>query len=274
MKKNVLILMILSMCIFTNAKAQQSIKLWPDNPPTNNNLEGKDNEPELVIYKPEKADNTRKAIIICPGGGYARLAFEHEGTQFAQWLAEQGITGIILRYRLPNKHKEVPLDDAQQAIRYVRQHAKELGIDTNKVGISGFSAGGHLASTASTHYTTDVRPDFSVLFYPVITMTEKTHLGSKNNLLGDKPTQQDIYIYSNEKQVNSNTPPAILLLSSDDKSVLPENSIKYYNALLKNNISATMYIFPTGGHGWGMRKNFKYHEEMLILLAKWLKDIC
>jgi len=278
-------------CIFfllisVNMNAQKVVKLWEGNPPTSNEIsepEIRENGgvrnvsvPDLTIYLPEKSINTQMAVLICPGGGYAGLAFQHEGVQFAQWLNKQGIAGIILKYRMPNQHKEVPLDDAQQAVRYIRDHAAELSIDKNKVGIAGFSAGGHLAATTSTHFAksgTSTRPDFTILFYPVITMEVATHGGSKMNLLGSNPSQTDIYTFSNEKQVNVNTPPTILLLSDDDGSVQPANSIKYYEALKNNNIPATMYIFPEGGHGWGMRENFKYHTEMLSLLEMWLKDI-
>lgn len=271
-----------------NMNAQKVVKLWEGNPPTNNQISESEryereggwvtnvSEAEMTFYLPEKSKNTGVAVVICPGGGYAGLAIGHEGVQFAQWLNEQGIAGIVLKYRLPNKHKEIPLDDAQQAIRYVREHAKELGIKENKIGIAGFSAGGHLASTASTHYATtgtSTRPDFSILFYPVVTMGAPTHGGSRSNLLGDKPSVSDIHTFSNEKQVNVNTPPAILLLSDDDTTVQPVNSIDYYEALKNNNVPAAMYIFPEGGHGWGMRDNFKYHAQMLTLLQMWLKDI-
>jgi acetyl esterase/lipase len=194
----------------------------------------------------------------------------------AQWLNKQGIAGIVLKYRMPNKHKEAPLDDAQQAIRYVRDHAKEWNIRPDKIGIAGSSAGGHLAATASTHFTTEgtsSRPDFSILFYPVITMDITTHAGSRTNLLGDHPSNEDLYVFSNEKQVNNNTPPAILLLSDDDKAVLPENSIRYYQALKANGIKASLYIFPTGGHGWGLREDFAFYPQVTALLAAWLKDI-
>jgi acetyl esterase/lipase len=271
-----------------NMNAQKVVKLWEGNPPTNNEISEPERYerdggwvtnvtvPEMSVYLPDKAVNTGLAVIICPGGGYGGLAIGHEGVQFAEWLNKQGIAGIVLKYRLPNKHKEIPLDDAQQAIRYVREHADELGIKENKIGIAGFSAGGHLAATASTHFAstgTSTRPDFSILFYPVITMEIVTHGGSKKNLLGDKPSDADIHTFSNEKQVGVNTPPAILLLSDDDKSVLPINSIAYYEALKKNDIPATMYIFPQGGHGWGMRDSFTYHTQMLTLLQMWLKNI-
>jgi len=283
---------ILTTCLFVcvvifATSAQKVVKLWDQAPPSSNEI--KDPEhidvnhwitnvsyPELTIFLPTQNETTGKAVVICPGGGYAGLASHHEGTLFAKWLNQQGIAAFILKYRMPNKHKEVPLDDAQQAIRHVREHAKEYQIQPNKIGIAGFSAGGHLASTASTHFAvegTSTRPDFSILFYPVITMDIATHGGSRLNLLGDNPPPTDIHIYSNEKQINTNTPPAILLLSDDDKVVIPTNSIRYYQALKENNIQATLYIFPEGGHGWGFKEDFKYHQLMKELLAAWLKDI-
>ena len=288
MMKKGRLLALSALLIFTctTMNAQKVIKLWETTPPTSNEItEAEKSErngnwvtnvfsPELTIYQANKTKSTGMAVVICPGGGYAGLAIQHEGSQFAKWLNGQGITAFVLKYRMPNKHKEVPLDDAQQAIRYVREHANEFGVDTNKIGIAGFSAGGHLAATASTHYTTEgvsTRPDFSILFYPVITMETATHGGSRSNLLGDKPQSEDIQFFSNEKYVNTNTPPAILLLSDDDKSVPTTNSVLYYESLKKNSIPATMYIFPKGGHGWGMNIDFEYHSQMLELLGMWLK---
>lgn len=280
MKKTMFIL--LSCFLMNTVNGQEVVKLWDSNPPTENKLTAIEKNanghisnvinPTITIYRPDAKKNKNIAVIICPGGGYTILASKHEGSEYAEWLASEGYTGIVLKYRLPNKHKEVPLDDVHQAFRYVRSKAKEWNID--KVGISGFSAGGHLASTASTHFrSAETRPDFSILFYPVISMGEYTHQGSKNNLLGDLPSSTDVNIYSNEKQVNANTPPAILLLSDDDKVVVPENSIMYYDALKKNNVQASMYIFPVGGHGWGMNKDFRYHEEMKSLLLSWLSGL-
>lgn len=289
MMKKGRLLALSALLIFTctTMNAQKVIKLWETTPPTSNEItEAEKSErngnwvtnvssPELTIYQANKTKSTGMAVVICPGGGYAGLAIQHEGSQFAKWLNGQGITAFVLKYRMPNKHKEVPLDDAQQAIRYVREHANEFGVDTNKIGIAGFSAGGHLAATASTHYTTEgvsTRPDFSILFYPVITMEAATHGGSRSNLLGDKPQSEDIQFFSNEKHVNANTPPAILLLSDDDKSVPTTNSVLYYESLKKNSVPATMYIFPKGGHGWGMNIDFEYHSQMLELLGMWLKS--
>ncbi|MDR0698984.1 MAG: alpha/beta hydrolase [Tannerella sp.] len=273
---------------FFTTDAQEVIKLWEGAPPTSNEITdaevvkegrtsiGKVSIPTLEIYLPEKEKATGMAVVICPGGGYSGLAYDHEGLMVAKWLNGEGIAAFILKYRMPNKHKEVPLDDAQQAIRYVREHAEEYGINASKIGICGFSAGGHLASTASTHFATigtSTRPDFSILFYPVVTMTKLTHGGSRSNLLGENPSEADIFTFSNEKQVNVNTPPAILLLSDDDNVVLPENSVWYYEALKRNKVPATMYIFPSGGHGWGFRDTYAYYRQMTGLLSAWLKSL-
>ncbi|MDR1525053.1 MAG: alpha/beta hydrolase [Tannerella sp.] len=286
--KRLAVAMVCAIFTVCMADAQKVVRLWEGEPPTSNEITGAEvvgegkawmnnvSVPELEVFLPEKAKATGMAVVVCPGGGYAGLAYDHEGLMVAKWLNKEGIAAFILKYRMPNKHKEVPLDDAQQAIRHVREHAGEYNVNPSKIGICGFSAGGHLASTASTHFVsagTSTRPDFSILFYPVITMTELTHGGSRNNLLGEKPSKADIHTFSNEKQVNVNTPPAILLLSDDDKGVLPENSILYYEALKRNNIPATMYIFPTGGHGWGFRDSYEYHNQMTELLSVWLKSL-
>ncbi|MDR2917590.1 MAG: alpha/beta hydrolase [Tannerella sp.] len=286
--KKISLLFVCSVLFMGVIDAQKVIRLWEGDPPTSNGItenesvgEGSSSitnvsVPQLAIYLPEKVNKTGMAVVICPGGGYSGLAYDHEGIMVAKWFNEEGITAFILKYRMPNKHKDIPLSDVQQAIRYVREHATEYGIDVSKIGVCGFSAGGHLASAASNHFAISgisTRPDFSILFYPVITMTEFTHIGSRNNLLGENPSSTDIYIFSNEKQVNVNTPPTILLLSDDDKVVLPENSIWYYEALKRNNIPAAMYIFPSGGHGWGFRESYKYHKQMADLLSEWLKSL-
>ncbi|MDR3250481.1 MAG: alpha/beta hydrolase [Tannerella sp.] len=301
-KYAIVFMTLVSSLVLNFADAQKIVNIWEGNPPTNSELTGDEvvrNEgasignvttPTLEIRLPDKNIATGMAVIICPGGGYSGLAYNHEGLMVAEWLNKEGIAAFILKYRMPNKHKEIPIDDAWQAIRHVRGHAAEYGVNPSKIGICGFSAGGHLAATASTHTVAEVpvssfgggrpethiisvRPDFSILFYPVITMTEFTNGGSRDNLLGEKPSNEDIYVFSNEKQVNSTTPPAILFLSDDDKVVVPENSIKYYEALKNNGIRASLYIFPTGGHGWGFRDTYAYHKQMTELLSAWLKGL-
>lgn len=283
MKKRVLFVLF-SIFVINAMNAQEVIKLWDTNPPTDNGITGNESDnnnrvsnvsqPEIFIYRPSSSVDKNMAVVICPGGGYSVLAIDHEGYDFAKWLQSLGITGVVLKYRLPNQHKTVPLEDLQQAIRYVKHNLIKKDSANIKVGVAGFSAGGHLASTGSTHFNgQDTQPDFSILFYPVITMGEYTHQGSKNNLLGENPSANDVMYYSNETQVSEFTPPTILLLSDDDKAVPPMNSIMYYEALKEYDRPATMYIFPEGGHGWGMRPDFKYHKEMLQLLKNWLEDI-
>lgn len=225
--------------------------------------------PTLSIFIP-KGTKATSAVVICPGGGYTHLAFDKEGTKVAEWFNSIGIAAFVLRYRMPTdltmKNKNIgPLQDAQEAIRYVRQNAAKWNIDPAKIGILGFSAGGHLASTASTHYNDKVyesvfkvsaRPDFSLLIYPVISMeNEITHKGSQTNLLGENPSKDLIDSFSNEKRVTAQTPPTFLIHATDDTVVIPENSINYYLALKKNGVSAEMHIYEKGGHGFGLGVN-------------------
>ena len=223
----------------------------------------------LTVY-PATTPNGQ-AIIACPGGGYAGIAVTHEGHDMAAWFNTQGITYAVLHYRMPYGKHDIPLSDAQQAIRYMRKHAAKWNIKT--LGIMGFSAGGHLASTVATHFTSDTRPDFQILFYPVVTMGECTHQGSRNNLLGKNPSTELARRYSNEQQVTIQTPPAFILHCSDDKVVSVINSVNYYLAMLEKGVSATMHLYPIGGHGWGYNENFPYKAQWKDELEKWLLEI-
>lgn len=230
--------------------------------------------PTLSIYLPAKEKATGTAVIICPGGGYSILAAGHEGVDVAKKFNEMGIAAFVLKYRIPNSETMVdpsigPLQDAQQAIKLVRDGAAKWGIKTNHIGIMGFSAGGHLAATAGTHFeksvitntqNTSLRPDFMLLIYPVISfMEDKVHLGSRNQLIGENPSQEKVALYSNELQVTTNTAPTFLVHASDDDAVKPENSIAFYLALIKNHIPAEMHIYQNSGHGFGM--NLKNENE-------------
>lgn len=279
-------LLFMSILFFaTNVLAQKPIEipLWPNGAPNSNELKGEEQElernrisnvtsPTLTVYLPEVSNGT--AIIMCPGGGYIRLAMDHEGYDMAPWFNSQGIAYAVLKYRMPNGHKEVPLSDAEQAIRIMRQHAKEWNINPQKVGIMGASAGGHLASTLATHFSKDTRPDFQILLYPVISMNpEYYHKDSRERLIGRNPDEATVTLYSNELQVTPQTPPAFIALSGDDKTVPAQNSINYYLALLKNNVPATMHIYPIGGHGWGFKDSFLYKRQWTEELEKWLRTI-
>jgi len=226
--------------------------------------------PTLSVFLPKEIKQNQTAVIILPGGGYGHLAIDKEGTKVAEWLNSLGIAAFVLKYRLPSNlimtNKVVgPLQDAQEAVRIVRLNATIWNIDPNKIGIMGFSAGGHLASTLSTHYDDRVyetssklsaRPDFSLLIYPVISMqNDVTHKGSQINLLGENPSQQDIDLYSNEKKVTPQTPPAFLVHATDDGAVMAENSVNYYLALKKNGVSAELHLYEKGGHGFGLGVN-------------------
>lgn len=229
-------------------------------------------DPAITVYLPGRPNG--KAIIMCPGGGYGWEAMDHEGHAMAQWFNAQGIAYVVLKYRLPQGNHEIPLSDAEQAVRLVRNHASEWGVNPSKIGIMGASAGGHLASTLATHYSgNETRPDFQVLFYPVITMDPSyTHGGSRENLLGKNPSKELQDKYSNELQVNSSTPKAFIMLSSDDTAVPVANGVNYYMALLKNNVSASLHAYPTGGHGWGYGDGFLYKSQWMEELEKWLRE--
>ena len=254
-----------------------TIKLWPDGAPNTNGMTGQEEkgvlyvaEPTIVVYPAAKPNGL--AIVACPGGGYSHLAMDHEGHDMAAWFNSQGITYAVLTYRMPNGHTDVPLSDAQQALRIMRQHADEWKID--KVGIMGCSAGGHLASTTATHFTdSETRPDFQILFYPVVTMRDYTHGGSRYCLLGAEPTDELITQFSGELQVTEQTPPAFIMHSTDDTAVPVLNSVNYYLALVEHGVSATMHLYPTGGHGWGYRDSFLYKRQWTGELEKWLREI-
>jgi pectinesterase len=242
--------------------------------------------PTLTVYKPQKPNG--KAVIICPGGGYAILAFDKEGTRVAEELSRWGVTAFVLKNRLPDDSINIdkslaPLQDVQQAIRFIRSNAKVFDIDKNKIGIMGFSAGGHLASTAATHFTfkadatnTDtvsVRPDFAILIYPVISFDSTiTHKGSRNNLIGANATKEKTDFFSNELQVTSTTPPSFLVHAGDDGAVPVENSLRYYQACIKSKVPVELHLYPKGGHGFGMN-NKTTDDNWMERLRNWLNEL-
>ena len=243
--------------------------------------------PCLYFYPAPEAKATGTAVIICPGGAYGGLAIKHEGEQVAKWFNSLGVTAFVLKYRMPDdsimENKTIgPMQDGQRAIRLVRSHAKEWGIDPSKIGIMGFSAGGHLAATLSTLYNDKVyesddqssaRPDFSILIYPVISMNQSiTHGGSRVNLLGDSPTPEMVKHYSNELQVNDKIPPAFMVHSLDDDAVPVQNSINYALALHKFHIDCELHLYPAGKHGYGLGKSTNTESTWPDACCKWLKS--
>ncbi len=284
--------LVLSAFIAADAAPPQVFPLYPGKAPLAVGDTDTD-KPTLTAYRPEKPNGT--AVVVCPGGGYGFLADDHEGKQVAVWLNRHGVTAFVLKYRIvakgrPGPLMEAPLLDAQRAIRTVRAKAKDYGIDPHKIGIWGFSAGGHLASTATTHFDsgkkagdeidqTSCRPDFAILAYPVITMEDGvTHGGSKRNLLGAKPDAKLVALYSNEKQVTKDTPPVFLFQTTADTAVLPENAVRFYLACKKAKVPVEMHIYEKGRHGVGLGSDPRWTggEKSVATwpnrLADWMKS--
>jgi acetyl esterase/lipase len=258
--------------------------LWPDGAPGAAGNEEAD-KPALTIYLPPAAKAVGTGVVVCPGGGYGHLAMDHEGRQIAEWLNSLGVAAFVLKYRLgPRYRHPAPLQDAQRALRYVRLHAKDFGLLGDRLGIWGFSAGGHLASTVGTHFdagnasATDPidrmssRPDFMILAYPVISFSaEYTHVGSRNNLLGEKPDPKLVENLSNEKQVTPQTPPTFLFHTDEDTGVPAENSVAFYLALRKARVPAEIHIYQRGKHGVGLAGADPILATWSSRLADWLK---
>lgn len=288
------------MMIFSNQAQNTEFNLWGNDIP--NSIEDKNYQeikiykdavldktsqvsvPTITVFKPKNPNGT--AVVIFPGGGYKHLAINKEGYKVATWLNTLGITAFVVKYRLPNDAIMVvksiaPLQDAQEAIRFVRRKAMEFNIDEHKIGVLGFSAGGHLAATLSTQFNrkvyslgdeTSAKPNFSILIYPVISMNDLiTHKGSKNNLLGVTPSKEKAAIFSNENQVDKDTPKTFLVHATDDKSVSVENSIQYYLALKKHQIPVEMHIYEKGGHGFGLGAG-NTSKFWSLACEKWLKS--
>lgn len=281
------------------ATAQQTIFLYENGIPNSKPAEIKENQelgkdgilrisnvtsPTLTVFKPTVGKANGTAVIICPGGGYGILAFGHEGTDVAKVFTEWGVTAFVLKYRLPSDKimddKSIgSLQDAQRAIQTVRQHAQEWNINPKKIGLMGFSAGGHLASTAGTHFkkafienpeSINLRPDFLMLIYPVISFTDSIgHIGSRNALLGNSPSLEKIMDYSNEFQVTKETPATFLVHCGDDDAVKVQNSLSFYEALQKNKVPSELHIYAKGGHGIGMN-NPTTKDKWMDRLKNWM----
>ncbi len=300
-------LFFLAMALSGTIYGQGIISLWPDEAIPNYRESEEQEEriekdivryakvqkPEIDVYLPSKKNATGEAVVICPGGGYQILAWDWEGLDIASWLNSHGIAAIVLKYRLPLaksnivRHKS-PLLDAQRAIRYVRYHALEWNIDPSRIGIMGFSAGGHLASTAGTHYDLgnpdasdsvermSSRPDFMILMYPVITFSEDVmHSGSREALLGEDPSDELVRFFSGELNVTEDTPPTFLVHAADDLGVPVENSLLFFEALKKNKIPVEMHIFPKGGHGFSLGIGMGHlatWPDMCIRWINWLEE--
>jgi len=274
--------------------------LYPNGAPDSNGLEGKEDwsvirkqlsgvgTAKIYVYLPAGAPAgkgpARKAVVICPGGGYIRESMLSEGDMVARWLAARGIVGVVLQYRLPNGHAQIPLEDLHAAIRMVRERAKEWNVDPKKVGVIGFSAGGHLAVMGAVNFDKKSRPDFVAAIYAVVSLSDQSRgSGLSTVMLGPPPAanapqaELDRYDslareYSAQRHVTPQTPPMFLALSDDDHTVPPINSTAFYNALKAANVPAELHIWPKGGHGWGWREDFPYRDEFLTAYGRWLDE--
>jgi len=284
--------------------SQETIDLWSNGIPNYQETDQKETQddgdilwiekvqkPTLEIYLPTKRNATGSAILICPGGGYQGLAYDWEGTDIAKYLNANGIAAFVLKYRLPksissNADHNVPLLDAQRALRLIRHDAEKWGVSKDRIGIIGFSAGGHLASTVGTHFNIDkqarsntidtisARPDFMALIYPITTMKAAyTHLGSRNLLLGKNPDQELINLYSTELHVDKQTPPTFIVHATDDKDVPVMNSILFYQALLENDVHSEMHIYAQGGHGFALAVGQGHLQSWIDHLIEWVESL-
>jgi len=303
MKRLILLLIYFSILSINLFAQNYTFPLWDNDVPNQNDIHLEEKKvttdkmritqvdrPIVEVYLPSKTFVSGEAVVICPGGGYRILAYHHEGSDIAKWFNSYGITAIVLKYRLPQDANNIegrlsPFLDAQRAIRLTRFHAEEWGIDPDKIGIMGFSAGGHLASTLGTHFddnffitdkidSIDCRPDFQILMYPVITFKEPyLHLGSRTNLIGENPDSSLINYYSNELHVSENTPPTFLIHAEDDGGVPVENSLMFYKKLKIFGVPSEMHVFQKGGHGFGLAIGKGRLEQWKDLCVSWIKDI-
>jgi acetyl esterase/lipase len=285
-----LFLFLAAFPLFAKDVAYQTLPLWPDGPPNDNGLSGPEraggcvgniSEAKLFVYLPPAESATGAAVVITPGGGYGVVCERTEGHEIAAILQPLGIAAIIVHYRLPNGQHTVPADDARRAIRTVRHKAQEWRIDPKRVGVWGFSAGGHLASTVATVFdagqgdasdpieSQSSRPDFAILFYPVISMEEGvTHGGSRRNLLGPAPVPELVARYNNDERVSKDTPPVFLLHAADDHAVPIENALRFHRALLANGVASEVLLYEKGGHGPGA---FKKNPSWRGAFESWLE---
>ena len=263
----------LGLPVTTNAQTQKTftMKVWPNKPQYKS--ADKADTAKIFVSLPREEIANGRAVVICPGGGYENLAIVNEGFEFTTFFNRMGVATIVLKYRMPHGDRNVPISDAEEAIRMVRRHAKEWNIDPNDVGIMGSSAGGHLASTLATHSKNDAKPDFQILFYPLISMQpELTDKGTHDRFFGKKVKQRDEMLYSNERQVTRTTPRAFITLASDDQLVNPEHGVDYYLELYRHDVPASIFVYPSGNHGYGSQPLFKFHEQLFMELESWMRS--
>lgn len=299
--KRIVLLLLISGILVSPLMAQEFVTIWDGGVmPNSKGLTLQDsiaNErvyqvgtPGMYVFQPSEAENKGAAVLIIPGGGYARLAYQISGWQLAKWFNTFGVTAFVLNHRLPQSPDvkvsyKAPLEDAQRAMRFIRSHAKEYGIHSDKVGVMGSSAGGHLSVCLST-ITEDwgiggdqldgysFKPNFTLLISPVVSLREYAHKGSRDNLLGKEPTEELLHLFSGDEQVGNDTPPAFMVHATDDKAVSSMNSVLYYSALKKKGVpNATLHIYPAGGHSISLRDNPGTTMSWSDLAEGWLREI-
>ena len=272
--KRTLYLLTVLLCYSVFPMSAQTVKelnLWPHGAP-NKNGDPRDTA-KVWVYIPEKNVATGRAIVICPGGGYTHLALDKEGKEWGKFFQNIGITAVVLKYRMPHGNPEVPIADAEEAVRLVRRNAASWHVNQKNVGIMGSSAGGHLASYVANTADRNAKPDFQILFYPVISMMNGfSHQGSHDNFLGKGNQKRLEKKYSTDQIVTRNTPKAWIVLSDDDQTVPPANGVNYYTELYRHDVPASLHVYPDGGHGWGSSIGFKYHIELIMELKAWLNS--
>ena len=271
LKKLFLVMGLATATMTMSAQSVFDIKLYNGRPPYDN---GDPNDSAKVrVFLPMEKQATGRAVVICPGGAYETLSMEKEGYDWGEFFQNQGIAAIVLKYRMPHGQPEVPVSDAEQAMKLVRLNATSWKINRNDVGIMGFSAGGHLAATIATRSKGEAKPNFQILFYPVISMMEGYgHDRSRQNFLGKNPSKRDEKKYSADMNVSRVTPRTFIALSDDDDTVPPANGVNFYTELYRNDVRGSLHVYPGGGHGWGSKIGFRYHEEMMMDLKAWLKS--
>lgn len=288
MKRILFTTLSLAICVVTMAATPTNedlkIKIWDNTTaPHSSGLSGEIteevlnrlgnvNEAELLVFKANEQKNSGQAVVICPGGGYRILSIDIEGTMVAEWLAESGITAAVLKYRIPNGNYEVPFEDAVEALRIMRKRSSELGFDADKVGMMGFSAGGHLTASVATLAPVEERPNFSVLFYTLISVEALNRENTLKLLFGDSCNERTYELSELHEFVDESTPPTIMINTNDDTIVPADNSALYYCELRRRNIYASLYVFPLGGHGWSMTPRVK-SELWQPLLLDWLENL-
>ena len=269
--KTIFVLLMLMSAVSVFGDDGMEVKLWQDKMPEDNG--DVSDIPYMKIFFPNDNRSAKRLILIIPGGEYDKVNIDKEGTDWVPFFKKMGVTTAVLKYRLPNGNKRVPIADVERAMTILRANADKWNVREGGIGVMGFSAGGHLASYIATHHQDELKPDFQILLYPIITMLDGfANINARSLFLGDSPKKKTDKHYSTDMHVTRMTPRALVMLSDNDTVVSPSNGVNYYNELYRHDVPASLYVFPTGGHGWGISEGFDYHLEMELLIKAWLES--